>query len=77
MVRAMCGTHDHLDPLLFLLIFRLMSVSAKGSNVTGEDLFETLIKDGEMNEKRLHGTLEICTWKISGFCKQRLHSRQK
>jgi len=56
MIRAALGTHDHPDAYLFLLIFRLMSTYSlvkppKGSNVAGDELFETLIKDGEVRSE--------------------------
>jgi hypothetical protein len=49
MVRAFGGCNDHPDPTSFLLIYRLMTiyslVKPSGSNVTGEELFESLLKD--------------------------------
>ncbi|KAK7590319.1 hypothetical protein V9T40_001932 [Parthenolecanium corni] len=53
MIRASCGNSDHPDPTMFLLVFRLLSTYSlikptPGSNVTGEELFETLFKiEGE------------------------------
>lgn len=47
MVRSACGNNDHPDPHMFLLIFRLLSlyslVKAAGSNVSSDELFDTLL----------------------------------
>ena len=58
MVREAGGNNDHPDPLMFILIFRLMSVYSlvkppKGSNITGGDLLKSLVfmKDAGLNSK--------------------------
>ena len=68
MVRAFCGCNDNPDPQMFLLIFRLMLVYSLvkpvvGSNVTGDELFQTLIDDSELgfedineNQRTWHNT---------------------
>lgn len=49
MIRNSGGCNDHPDPTAFVLTFRLMCmyslVRPSGSNVTGEELFESLLKD--------------------------------
>lgn len=54
MVRSFCGTNEHPDPTMFLLIFRLMSiyslVRVEGSNVADEEIFDTLIMDSMLPE---------------------------
>lgn len=50
MVQSFGGYNDHPDTSAFLLIFRLMSIYSLikrpcGSNVSGEELFESLLQD--------------------------------
>lgn len=56
MVRASYGNSDHPDPVMFLLIFRLLSTYSlvkppPGSNVTGCDLLEALM-DADKTEEQ-------------------------
>lgn len=48
MVRGACGNNDHPDPVMFLLIFRILSLyslikPSPGSNVEGNELLDALL----------------------------------
>ena len=54
MIREVCGANDNPDPLLFIQVYRLLSVYSlikppKGSNVNGIELFETIVTAGDKN----------------------------
>lgn len=68
MVRNSGGCNDHPDPTAFILTFRLMCmyslVRPSGSNVTGEELFESLLKDcdtSNVTSDTLNGWRELQT----------------
>lgn len=57
MVRQAAGNNDHPDPVMFVLIFRLMSVYSlvkppKGSNITGGELLHSLVTMKEAGLKK-------------------------
>ncbi|KAE8738110.1 hypothetical protein FOCC_FOCC016420 [Frankliniella occidentalis] len=54
-IRGSCGSNNHPDPIMFIQVYRLLSTYSlikppRGSNVSGADMLETLLK-----LKDLHG----------------------
>lgn len=55
MMRSACGSNDHPDSVLYIQMFRLISTYSlvkppKGSNVSGGEMLETLMKLEDVTE---------------------------